>query len=267
MKKILLLTFLAIFIISTMLTGCSSAKYNTDYSPHISDITAAGRNEGSESSQFVDITLTFNQTISLSDDPLANMDLTIGGKSPDYDKLTVTQNADNALTIAVPVTAITTGNLVIDEKKENTGYTGILNEDASACAYPFSCELLIPSGISLTTDESYSGGGTKVQVEGTWDIRSITWLELLSDGSPVTSQVSDTSELYQDTAIAVHGHDFLLCDETMIAETIAETLTKHFGSSYAFYANGSSVTCEKLDNTDTAQLELKIYTYKTIKEK
>ncbi|MCR5666937.1 MAG: hypothetical protein K6G01_08910 [Eubacterium sp.] len=267
MKKIFLTTFCMIFIIASTLTGCSDAKYNSETSPHISDVTASGRNEGSESSQYVDVTITFEKAITLGDDPLSNMDITISGESPDYDELTITQSADNALTIAIPVTAITTGNLVIDEKEEDTGYPGILNEDGSACAYPFTCELLIPSGITLTTDDSYSGGGTRVNVEGTWDIRSITWLELLSDDAPVTSQVSDTSELYQDTAIAVHGHDFLLSDETMIAETIAETLTRHFGSSYAFYADGTSVTCEKLDNTDTAQLELKIYTYKTIEEK
>ena len=244
--------------------GCGSAQTDPDTSPVLTDISSDSYNEGSMDSQYVSVVLTFDRAIAVTDDPLENMNITIGGEH--MDDVTAEQTGENTLELTILVNAITKSNVCIEETKDGGGYPGITDETGSARAQTFEAEILVPNGVTVEPLASYEGTGVAVLVSGTWSIRSITWLRLLSDGEPVESSETADLELYGDGAIALHGHDFLTSDTTMIASDMAETLNTHFGDYYVFYSEGEEVYGEKLDGTDPSELTLEVYSYKHIEQ-
>jgi len=262
-----LLPALAFLMAGVLLSGgCGSSGGGQDAqnSPRITDIVMDSYNEGTEDAQYVQAQLIFDRDVQCSEDALENMNITIGGER--MDEITAEQTDDRTLELTIHVNAITKSNFCISEEKEGEGYPGISDADGTYELWPFEAEVLIPNGISLEDVSSYEGTGFEKKVSGVWTIRSITWLRLLSDGEPVQSSLTADLELYGDHAVALHGHDFLTSDSTMIAEDIADTLNNHFGSYYVFRSEGKNVIGEKLDGSDPAELDLEIYEYKSIEQ-
>lgn len=243
-----------------LLTGCFGTKLSKSDSPILKDVSIETYNNGSEDTQYVEIIFTFNKKISSGKKPDENMKITIAGERMEVEKA---EAEGEKLYFHLPVTAITRGNLVIEEEKEGEGYPGITEESGKYGAIGFTVDMLIPSGIQLEDVKTYEGKGFRKKVIGNWKIRNITWLVLTEDGVPVSSQM-DTYLDNMGDAVALHGHDFLIYDSAMIAEEMAETLNNHFGNQYIFHREGEEIIGERLDGSLDGKLDLEIYTYKNI---
>ena len=257
-KKLALI--MAVGCILFSLTGCSGAKIDETNSPALSDVSVTTYNNGSEDSQYVEVTLQFDKNIRIAENPAENMRITIAEERMEPEEFSV---EDSTLSFRLPVTAITRGNLQITEEKEGKGYPGITDEEGQFNIRTFTVDMLIPSGVTLENVDSYTGKGFRKKVCGKWNIRNITWLILTEDGTPVSSQMNTYLD-NMDDAVALHGHDFLIYDATMIAGEMAETLTRHFGSQYIFRAEGDEIIGERLDGSLDTKLDLEIYEYKNI---
>ena len=264
LKKARLLVFgILCLLVMGLLAGCQKSTLDQQNSPMLQDVTIETGNQKTEDSQFVKVYLKFDKSVKTAKNATENMRITIAGERMET---TVSQTEADCLCLEIPVTAITKGNLEIAEEKEGQGYSGITDESGKYTLHTFELDMLIPSGISLQDVASYQGKGFEKEVEGTWNIRNITWVQLLENGTPVTSENKTKSELLND-AIAVHGHDFLISDPTMIAETMTGTLNKHFGNRYIFTQEGNRIKGEKLDGSVDSELDLVIYEYKEITQK
>ena len=257
MKRIRwIIPVLAVFFL--LAAGCQTAKTDGEKSPSLEEIALDSYNEGTEVSQYVKLTLRFDQPVKVGKEADKNMRITIADERMSAE---ITQADENTLNVEMPVQAITQGTLHISEEKEGKGYPGLTDSSGKYAVQTFKVDALVPSGVTLKDIEGREKGFEK-EVEGTWNIRNITWLRFLENGEVVPSQIEAKSELL-DGAVAVHGHDFLMCDETMIAQEMADTLNKHFGDHYIFRAERKRIIGEKLDG-DGSQLDLEIYSYKKI---
>ena len=263
-----------------VLAGCG-ADIDPEKSPVLRDVEITAYNEGSVDSQFVEADLIFDRNLSAGKDLMDNMKLTINDQQADI----ISSATDGEkLKIVIGVTAIEKGNLVIDEEKEGKGYPGILDESGKYRVRTFTVDTLIPGGVSLEDPDDEAGleakedsgadasagegsgqpkGIVTKKVTGQWNIRNITWVKLIDDGSIADSRM-DVKKETLDGAIAVHGHNFLDTDTTQIAARIAETLELHFGDRYECRSKGDRVTVKRKDGTGSGKLDLVIYTYKDI---
>ena len=248
-----------------LFAGCSGKSHSdSEKSPRLQNIELTSYNEGSEDSQYVEATLQFDQEVRLSEDPLKNMRITISGER--MEDIEVNQEEKDTVCLTIPVTTITRGNLEITEEKEDKGYPGITDADGDYTVWTFDVDALIPSGVTLVDVEHTQKGGFQKQVVGMWNVRNITWIQLYENGTLVESSNDKESES-MDGAIAVHGHDFLDSDSTMIAEDIVEALNQYYARNYIFTQDGDIITGQKLDGGDSAELELEIYQYQHITQK
>jgi|GEM_PF-1820327 len=259
------LAFFLIFIMIVTLmgtSGCGAAKISDEKSPCLENVFLKTYNNGSESSQFVEVTLRFDREIAAGKKILSNMKVTISGTR--MTDITASKTDDDTITLEIPVAAVTKGLLSIAEEKEGKGYSGITESTGRYYAKTFSVDAVIPSGVTLEDTQETNGNGFVKNVKGIWNIRCITWVKLLENGETVPGEpCAQLDEL--DGAIAVHGHDFLTSDTTMIAGAIVESLNDHYGSAYVFHQDGTRIYGSKLDESDGTKLDLQIYTYTDFK--
>mgnify|MGYP005824961139 CR=1 FL=1 len=247
----ILLCFLLCFCV-----GCKDSL-QVGVSPKLIDYTLIGECEGDESSQYVVLTLQFDQEVTYQEDFLDDLRITIANERQKGEDCQVQQDAPNCITIRMPVSAITNGQLHVEALQPEEPLAGIQQKAEGAPAYPFTIDALIPSGVELQTVDSGDSSVTK-QVVGTWNIRNITWVQLWQDGALVQPKVQDSLEVLDD-AVAVHGHYFLDSDEVVIAEEIAETLQDFYPDTYQFTAQDDMVIVRT--SVPGKTLDLKIYGY------
>lgn len=252
-RRICLAGILICFILC-MLTGCGN-KVVEGVSPTLTDYTLEGECEGDESSQFVVLTLQFDREIAYDENFADDLRITIADIRQKSEDFQISQDTADSITLKIPVTAITTGNLHLEPLKKDEPLTGIYDKTENAPAYPFIIDAIIPSGVELE-EVSSDIGTVSEKVVSAWDIRSITWVQLWVDNELVQPVANDNLEVL-DGAVAVHGHDFLISDEFAVAEEIAETLQGFYGDEYKFTAQNDIVTVSTTGNAKT--LELKIY--------
>lgn len=227
-------------------------------SPHLQDAKIRAYNEGTEDSQHIEVILTFDKDIKCGDDALKDAGFTVSGEKKDDVSARVKDGRQ--LVLDTGSRAVERGTLKIAPEDNEKGYPGILDKSGDYCAYAFTLEALVPSGVSLKTVSSSDDAVTK-EVKGRWNIRCITWVQLTDGGKVVESRVNTKGET-MDGAVAVHGHDFLQKDETMIAEIMADTLRRHFGDRYRFSSSGRKITCSRKGSSGYGgRLDLKTYTY------
>lgn len=256
-----ILTFLLLSGVLLICSGCGKAIVSEEGSPQLKTVSIRTYNNGSESSQFVEVTLTFDRDVLVGGKPLVNMRVTI--HETRYESIEAAQDDASSVVLTIPVTAVTKGTLSITEEKAGKGYEGITDSTGKYAARPFTVDALIPSGITLADTDETNGDGFVKEVQGIWNIRCITWLVLLENGEPVMAE--ESSELDGlDDAVAVHGHDFLTSDTAMIAENIVDTLNDRYGNTYIFRCAGTRIYGSKLDESSDAKLDLQIYTYMRI---
>lgn len=243
------------------LPGCGTVRTDTGGSPELVDISVTTGNDGTESGQYVDLTLDFDRDVTIGKKPLRNMEVTIAGER--MKSITFSMAASDKVTLSIPVSAVTRGNLEITETRSGKGYSGITDAEGRYAAMGFHLKTLIPSGVTLEDTGDSAPNRVVKDVKGVWNIRSITWIRLLDNGISAADGMNTESE-EMDGAVAVHGHDFLTSDTETITNTIAETLNRHFGYAYVFRGEGTRIIGEKLDGSDSSVLDLEVYSYKSI---
>ena len=252
---------LLVFVCSSFcFSACGAPAYSQENSPQLVESAISTYHEGSETQQYMRVLLQFDRDVQVRKSPVDNLRITIADNrvQEEDSQWRVDENAPDTVELLLRVDAVYDGKLHI-EPLDDGPLTGITDAAGQYAAAPFTLDRLTPSGIVLSSAPAPDGQTAK-QVEGRWNIRSIAWLQLWDNGDIVPSSVTDSLEV-MDGAIAVHGHDFLLCDETDIAGDICETLTHHFGQGYLFTAEGPVVFMESRDKTSDHQLDLKIYLY------
>lgn len=239
-------------------TACGKKSVDVDQSPELVNASVTSWNQGSEDSQFIKICLKFNKKISVIEEERDSLRITIAGeriKEEEY-QLELGEDEFTAVLI-ISVDAITTGVLKVGISENADTITGILDADGKYAVKEFELEGLIPSGVSLSTVRLEDGLVVK-QVDSYWNIRSIAWVGLVENGNLVP--VSETRALEMlDGRAAVHGHEFLMEDESDIAESIVEVLESNYGEEYLFSRNHNQITAQKV-NSD-AVLDIEIYQY------
>lgn len=252
------LCFIALFVLAFLLTSCSKVTVSEENSPQLKDVSIISFNEGSESSQFVEVDLIFDREIAVVSDTAKSLRITIAGNRVQEGEYTLEADEDTCKAkLLISVEAITEGVLRI-EKSEKADVISDIQDAGRTCAVmDFEVEGMIPSGVSLETIKTEPGTVVK-QVTGVWNIRSIAWVGLTENGVLVPVSETRTLEMLDGYA-AVHGHEFLMEDEEDIAEKIVEVLEHNYGSEYRFSCNGSEITAVK--NGGDSPLDIVIYEY------
>jgi hypothetical protein len=255
----LISTFSFAFLLFSTGCGMRIQKDETN-SPKLVDFSLTSYNEGSADTQYVKAILTFDKEIKIDNSKLNSLRLTIGGnrvQSEDY-QLQVGETS-YLVECIVHVESITTGIFTMGISENTSQISAITDSSGQYAVYDFEIEGIIPSGVKLKT-VSTSENACTVEVEGTWNIRSIAWLKLTENGIPVSTQEKNPSYLL-DSAVAVHGHEFLIEDEADIANSITETLETSFDKTYEFHVDGKQISIQKKDTSEDSEIELSIYTY------
>lgn len=262
MKKrslISLVSLLLVCMCCIYLTGCGSAKTDETYSPNITGMELSSYNEGSESEQFVEATLTFDKGVSVSEKRYDSLRITIGGERVDEDEYTLEQGDEsNQVSIVVSVDYVTSGVMFIEKSEKADTISDIRDATGEYAVNEFTAEGIIPSGVTLS-DVSSDGSSVTKQVDSVWNIRSIAWVCLTKDGQPVPINEPDANEEL-DGRVAVHGHEFLIEDEGVIAEKIAEELQSVYSSDYKFSADANRIKMQASGSED-AEYDIEIYSY------
>ncbi len=244
-----------------LLSGCAgSMTTSEEESPNLIGASITSYNEGSLEEQYVNVELTFDRPIQVSEKSDDSLRITIAKERVAKDEYTLTRGEDETTAeLLIPVEAVTTGVLEIEKSEKADVISDITDETGQYGANDFTLEGLIPSGVTLST---LSGGGTSVTklVDTAWNIRSIAWVCITRDGEVIPAKGTDAEEEL-DGYVALHGHEFL--DETpnVIATRLAELLEASYDpNEYAFSSSGNSVTLTVL-NEDEAAYDIQVYEY------
>lgn len=258
-KWILFIGMLLVCTCFILLSGCGSVNTDETYSPNLTGMSISSYNEGSESTQFVEAVLTFDKDVSVSEKNEDSLRIVIGGERIKKDEYKLEQGDDpKQVSLTIPVDYVTTGVLVI-EKSENSGTISDIRDGTGEYAVnEFNAEGIIPCGINLSTVSSDGTGVTK-QVDSVWNIRSIAWVCLTKNGEPIPVNEPDENEEL-DGRVAVHGHEFLIEDEGVIAEKIVEELQSVYGSEYEFSSDANRIIMHAEDSEE-AEYDIEIYSY------
>ncbi|SFA97727.1 hypothetical protein SAMN05216249_10641 [Acetitomaculum ruminis DSM 5522] len=248
---------LALILVSFNLFGCgSSLILDEKQSPQLSNVELSGRNDGDEDSQYVDLILDFDKSISINDSRKDSLNITIANKK--VDDFSMEKTADNQVKLSVKTTSVTDGKIKVEDADEAEGVEAITDESGKYSAGDFNVSAIIPSGIELSTVDRGAGYVTK-KVDSLWNIRSILWIRILKDGEPISAGQDENLKI-MDGAIAIHGHDFLNMDEEMTAKEIAKSINEYFSDSYECESKDGNITL-KLKNNSEEKLDIQVYTY------
>lgn len=223
------------------------AKINNKVWPELISAELSSYHEGSEETQYVQVDLKFNRKISISDSLKDTLRITIGGNRVKDNQYVLKRSEEDESTVIllISVEAVTNGIIKIQSEKD------------------FTLEAIIPSGITLSTIKESAGTVVK-QVDSTWAIRGIAWIGLTEDGALIPVSETDNAEMLDGYA-AVHGHEFLMLQESDVAKQIVEVLEANYGEEYQFSCDKNQITVTKPG--EDAALDIVNYQYLKINEK
>lgn len=252
-------SFLLVLAVATafLLAACGKRPVDEEKSPRLVDAAIRSYSEGSEDSQYVQVSLVFDKEISVAD-TASSLRVTISGERIEEDEMTLRMGDEkDTAELSIPVEAVTSGVLKIQKAEKADTITDIMDADGDYAACDLTLEGIIPSGVTLSTADTGNGKVVK-KVESPWNIRSIAWVALTQNGTLVPVSEEREGELLDGHA-AVHGHEFLMEDEKDIAAKIADTLERNYSEEYRFSSEGDTVTAQRIDGE--GELDIEIYQY------
>lgn len=251
--------FAAAAILLLALAGCQKTTVSEENSPNLTEASITSYNEGSESAQYVKVTLGFDQDIAVSEETEDSLRITIAGERVQPEEYELTQGESSSeAELLISTESVTKGVLQIEKSEKADAITDITDASGEYAVMDFELEGLIPSGVSMSTVSSDDTGVTK-QIDTAWNIRSIAWVGLTKDGELIPVNESDTQEEL-DGYVAVHGHEFLTDDEGTIAEKMAEALNRVYEGQYTFTSDSNRVSVSAL-NGEIGAYDIEIYQY------
>lgn len=266
------LSLLAAFFIYA-LPGCGRAAVDEKKSPVLENAEIYSKNAGTEDSQQVILNLFFDKNVKVNEKKADTMRLAIGEKRIAADKYEVNAGekgteAEGKVTITVPVTSVTSGQLEFGIAEKADAISLITDETGKYAAKEFFLSAIVPSGVILQgiTDADGQTVPNVKQVAAPYSIRSIAWLQLLDKGQVAEPSSALESEVL-DNASAVHGHEFLRDSKEDIAQNITQIINQYYGDDYEAACQDDKITLRSKSDPDDASLDLKLYTYTKINGK
>lgn len=249
-----------------LISGCGKPKADPEQSPVLTGVFMSSGNDGSLEEQYVDVSLKFDRPVSWQEKEADSLRVAISDQRMSGDDLALMSGeSDQELILRIRVTAVTNGTLEIGMDDSADVISAVTSADGKYAAADFTVDAIIPSGIELKDvfDRADSGDGhprVSKQVTHSWNIRSIAWMQLLENGTPVDVGENRNIEIL-DQSVAVHGHEFLQEDEFAVAQSVAETLDAYYSDDYVFSYADDVVTVEKISGDLDVELDLQIYSY------
>lgn len=253
--------FITAILIIFLFSGCGNNYGDIKDAPKMKKYVVETSNNGSDNSQFVTLFVTYDRPISVKKDTLKGLNVNIGGNKITNSNCIASidkKNKDN-LMIKISVDGITSGEMTIDASDNNGRLYSVTDESGKSSAVFNKIHCLVPTGLKLKTLESVTGDGknqAKVikQVISTWKVRGIAWILFSDNGKPVIIE-NKNATMQLNGAVAVHGHDFLTCNDKNAASDVVEVLKENFGAKYNFTASENKIiaqskTLKKGENLD-----------------
>lgn len=265
--------------------GCQKQAVIDADSPVPLHYAVAVSNQGTESSQKVEISVFFDKPVLVSDKAASDFKLLLNGKSLDgkiMDYHVMGSKKDpRALLIdivALPTVAspgegrffaLYNGDLSI-EPVNPQGLAGVTDKTGKASAKWQKVNCVIPSGLVLKAVLQQKGdlsdhvkAKTIVEIQDIPKIRVVSWIQLLNNGSPVMAKgyKTDSYTYTNDGSFPLHDHQFLMMAKEDYAGDLVSQLQSFFGGTgkYTFSHKGAQVTIEANEMRDGELLQLKPY--------
>ncbi len=283
--KLFCLLFLLTVPFCLLVGGCQKQAVIDADSPVPLHHAVAVSNQGTESSQKVQISVFFDKPVLVSDQAASDFKLLLNGKPLDGKIMDyhVMGSKQDPRTILIDIVALPTvaspgegrffalynGDLLI-ESVNPRGIAGVTDKTGKASAKWQKISCIIPSGLVLMTVVQQKGdlnnhvkAKTIVEIRDIPKIRVVSWIQLLNNGSPAMAEGYKTvSYTYtNDGSFPLHDHQFLMMTKEDYAGDLVDQLQSFFGGTgkYTFSRKGAQVTIEANELRDGEILQLKLY--------
>ncbi len=286
------LLFLLAALCCLLGAGCQKQAVIGADSPTPLRYAVAVSDQGTESSQKVEISVLFDRPILVSDQAAGDFKLLLNGRPLDGKTMAyrVLGSRKDPRTLLIDIVALPTaavpgegqffalysGDLSI-ESVNPRGIAGVTDNAGKASAKWQKINCVIPSGLVLKTVWQQKGdlkkhlkAKTIVEIQDIPKIRVISWIQFLKNGSPVRATGSETdADGYANEGsfpsnegfFPLHDHQFLMMTGEDYAGALASQLQNFFGGTgqYTFSHTGAQVTIEANEINDGELLQLKLY--------
>ena len=248
-----LLALALALVLASSLPACKGvAVYDAEHSPVPVSVSLESYNEGSEGTQYVKVTLTFDREVAVKAGYAP--EIVIAGAKVKKDDMKVS-GSEKGIVALIHIDKVRNGDMVISLAPEgDTAVSGLTDKTGTYAAVNKTVYALVPSGVAL-----HRTGVGAVEVTHAFVIRGIAWVVLTDGDEAVGGSLLAGADIL-DGAVALHGHEFLTDDEYDVAAKLAETLTNHFGDRYGFSVEGKTVVARSLSNPN-ADVAITLYEY------
>lgn len=278
---------LAGLLLPVLLTGCGPSAKVGSGSPVVTGQTVAVSNNGTEASQKVTVTLTFDRAVKLDKAVSNELAVTLNGDAVNTktmrwaatagkdanDKLVFTLSAQPTVTdpSGGNYFAVYEGKLAI-AAKNGASVPAVTDAGGTYAAKWTKVRVQIPSGVDVTAVSSGKGSASTpaqatVRVTSIGVVRAMTWVQFLKNGQPVMAKdyKKGSFSYINDGSFPIHDHTFLQMRAKDYAQEIAEGLESYFGKGtptegqYAFSSESDTVTVKATAPAENEELSLQIF--------
>lgn len=272
-----------------LLAGCSSIAKTGSGSPRIDSQHTTVSNSGTETSQKVTVSLTFDRAITVAKNVDDQLTITLNGKAVDTKTIrwaaAVTKKDARQLLITLSAQPTDTdpmkgkyfglyeGNLVITAKS-GSSVSAITDTSGKYAAKWTKVHVQIPSGVAVTQLFFNKGSASApaevtVRVTSIGVVRAMTWVQFLRNGQPVMQKNAKkgTFSYTNDGSFPIHNHQLFQMSAEDYAKEIASGLEKYFATDsptagkYIFTSSNDTVTIKSTTPTDGEVLSLQIFNH------
>lgn len=250
---------IAFFALSILLSGCAPSAVVDEASPRATGASVAAGSDLTESSQYVEVRLTFDRALEAAGEVRDDLDVRVNGEQPDARTIAVeaavegsdvvvrlvpTSAADGASSSVyfalydglVSVAARADGGGLPHVRVEGGGSNAVLDEGAS---------FTVPSGVRVGAVEAEAAdaatgalASVSFDVEEFAQLRCVTWFSFGAGLPPVM----------------MHNHEFLRDTPQTCAKRLADTVNANYGDDLEAEAHGARVTVRALAAADGTAL-------------
>lgn len=237
----------ACLVVGMTMVGCTTQAVVDEHSPECVLMSVSSGSDLTESSQYVEVRLSFNKELQTTGDVLSDVQVLLNGAEPNTKTISVTGSVEGRDVVVrlVPSAAadgssasvyfaLYDGLLQIVPRNADGALGHVRGEDTTSNAVmreEFSAT--IPSGVSLVEDGEGADEGASVTFEITQfaQLRSCTWLKFSDALAPVM----------------MHNHEFLRDTCNTCASRLTDTINATCADTLEATCEGAVVTVRALD--------------------
>lgn len=258
----LILAVALIFTMSPLNVFAAESKNNS--APTVTGMTITPTNKGTEDTQNLLVTLTYDKAIKAAQDAKDELEVGLNGTVYDSSRVNVSVDTKDSHKLLININvnfAIYAGNLTI-KSKNSQGITKITSADGNtpvkwtdiACKAPNGLTLKTVSNVVANKSKNINAKVTK-KITDLGKLRAMVFVQLLKNGQPVDAQGTDGG------SVIAHYHMFLTIKATDFVKNITDALTTKFGSDYTFTCSEDTFTAEAKNSQNGDVLDVRIFAY------